>query len=723
MKKTRRGANIHPKDRNDAQQSVGDRDERLHALLAVSRSLSRSLDLNVVMQTITEQAALLLRIETTAIYLVNGESLYLGSTTPALPPGFPDDFRHAALADHPHIQKAITSGATVLIADASTAELTPAERAVTIARGLRTILYVPILSERERVGVLILGTVGKTSAFTPDDLDLCTALASQAALAVINANLYGSLARTVRSLEEEVRVRRQAQEELKRSEDRYRSLFDQATDGITVMTEEGGIVDFNESFARMHGYTVEEMRRFGLRDLDAPESARLIPERMQRLMAGETLHVQLRHFHKDGHLIPLDVLAKRIAISGSVFVLSFHRDLSETWKAEEERKLLEEQLQHAQRMESIGTLASGIAHDFNNILNIILGNAGMLQEDSLDHGRTTQRIAAIMKATDRGARLVKQLLTVARKSDPELRTTSVNTLLRELASLLEETLPRSISITVDLAPGLPPIRADHNQLHQVFLNLSVNARDAMPSGGTLRMTSRLVDRESVASAFPGASAQKYVTVSMRDTGTGMDAATMSRVFDPFFSTKGVGKGTGLGLAVAHGIIQRHEGFITVASEPGAGSEFTIFLPVAGDTDPLPVQAPDDGQQTASGTETILFIEDEELIREMAATAFRLCGYTVIAVPTGEEGLAAFLAHGPGISAVLSDRGLPGMSGEEVFSRLRALNPDVPFFLLTGFVEAEEKAGLLGRGIRDVIQKPYVPRDLLLTLRRVLDGRV
>jgi two-component system cell cycle sensor histidine kinase/response regulator CckA len=335
--------------------------------------------------------------------------------------------------------------------------------------------------------------------------------------------------------------------------------------------------------------------------------------------------------------------------------------------------------------------------------------------------KVRRRAAAISRATERGSQVVKQLLTFARKSDIQRRTIEINELILEIARLLEETFPKTIAIRLGLDPTVPPINADPNQLHQVLLNLSLNARDAMPSGGEFVISTRAVSGNELLAKFPAAISQQYIEIRLSDNGMGMDDTTRKQIFDPFFTTKDIGKGTGLGLPVAFGIIERHKGFIDVSSKEGAGSEFRIYLPLADRPGVVDEDVNTDLGAIVGGNETVLFVEDEEEIRETAVEFLEKKGYKVLTAAHGEEAVETFKKHEPDISLILSDLGLPKCSGEEVFHRVRHINPEVPFILLTGFIEPEKKTELLMGGIRHVIHKPYKPAEVLRKIREALGG--
>ncbi len=387
-----------------------------------------------------------------------------------------------------------------------------------------------------------------------------------------------------------------------------------------------------------------------------------------------------------------------------------------------DRKFLELQLLKAQRMETVGTLSAGVAHDFNNILNIIGGNLRLISEAPDDVRKNQGRFAAIAGVTERGAELVRQLQFFSGRADLSRRGVEVNKIIKENAAILNETFPKTIAVRLSLAEGLPPVLADPNQLHQVLLNLSVNARDAMRAGGTITFSTELAETRLFRNRFPRAQTSPYVKISVRDTGDGMDSETQRRIFDPFFTTKEVGKGTGLGLSVVLGIIESHNGFVEVESEPGKGSEFRMFIPAAEgiivrkDAEVKNLKVP------IRGTETILFVDDEELARELAVDQLTELGYTVVTASDGESAVTTYRDQRDRIAIVLSDFGLPNFDGEEVFRRLKEINPEVQFVLLTGMIEQEKIGQLLHGGIKDIVLKPYKFSEVIAKMRKLLDEK-
>ena len=327
---------------------------------------------------------------------------------------------------------------------------------------------------------------------------------------------------------------------------------------------------------------------------------------------------------------------------------------------------------------------------------------------------------AIEKAASRGAALVRQLLTFARKTDVRLEPVQTNDIVRELTKMLDETLPRSIAVTTELAPNLPFIIADSTQIHQVLLNLCVNARDAMPDGGVLSISTSVRTGPSLRTTYPMVAALEYVQIDVADTGIGMDETSRKRIFEPFFTTKEFGKGTGLGLAVAFGIVESHNGFIDVESDAGKGTTFHLFLPAQAEGDKLhPMEVPK-SSEVSGGTETILVVEDEELLREMLISTLESKGYSVLVARDGTEAFALYQKHRHSIHLVLTDMGLPGLSGKDLVMRLTEINPSAKVIIASGYLESEVRLETLLAGAKEFIQKPYEPADVLRIIRQVLD---
>jgi PAS domain S-box-containing protein len=514
----------------------------------------------------------------------------------------------------------------------------------------------------------------------------------------------------------DITARKKAEEMLKQSEEQYRKFFEDDLTADYVSTPDGRILACNPAFVRIFGFaSMEEALNTNASTLGVNPEKR---ERFLSLLREKTKleYYETEYIRRDG---------KRVySVENAIGIFDAQGDLVQIRGYlfdDTKRKLLEEQLLQAQKLESLGTLAGGIAHDFNNILGIILGHSALMERLKGDPQKLSESIETITKATLRGAGLVKQLLTFARKTEALFETVSINDMIREINKLLKGIFPRTITVSTSLQQDLPTIVADAGQIHQVLLNLCVNARDAMPKGGTLSISVRTIEGESVSSRFARATARQYVQIEVADTGSGMDESTRQRIFEPFFTTKAPGKGTGLGLAVVFGVIENHNGFIDVRSAPGEGTGFTVFLPIPELAPEVSQRARKGVEEITGGTETILVIEDEEMLRNLAKGILVSKGYTVLTAEDGMQGVEMYQSHQKEIAVVLSDIGLPILSGQDVLKRIREVNPKAKVILASGFIDPETKSEMYKAGAKHFMQKPYSPGEVLQKIRELIDS--
>jgi PAS domain S-box-containing protein len=393
-------------------------------------------------------------------------------------------------------------------------------------------------------------------------------------------------------------------------------------------------------------------------------------------------------------------------------------------KTIEEQKSLEGQLRQAQKMEIVGTLAGGIAHDFNNILNIIRGYAMLIaQQSSTDH-QINECLQIIEEQIKRGASVVRQLLTVARKTETHLAPTDANDLVLTFSELIKQAFPKTISVRLSLDPDLPPVLADPNQMSQTLLNICVNARDAMPRGGNLTIRTELIDETKMRERLK-ADSTACVCIVISDTGTGMEEEVRARIFEPFFTTKGVGEGTGLGLAIVYGIVKEHNGLVDVESKPGQGTTFRIYLPifqpkedsVAGEMAGEKAA----GRENADRRGTVLVVEDDEAMVYLLRKLLPQRGYQMLAATDGAKAIDLYFDHKDEIDVVLLDLGLPKVPGIDVIQKLKEHNPAVKIVVATGYLEPELKSEIFRCGVTDCISKPYVIRDVLDKLGALIES--
>jgi PAS domain S-box-containing protein len=377
------------------------------------------------------------------------------------------------------------------------------------------------------------------------------------------------------------------------------------------------------------------------------------------------------------------------------------------------RKQLEHELRQAQKMESLGTLAGGIAHDFNNLLAIINGYAEFCLQQNEGTALVQKGLREIHRATRRASGLVNQILTFSRKNDPRFAAVDLNHLVRELVALMSETFPRNVSFNLELCDHLPPFAADQNQLQQVILNLCVNARDAMPGGGTITLTTRI---ETSAPGVTGSA----VCLQVSDTGTGIPPEVRARIFEPFFTTKSAQEGTGLGLAVVYGIVTGHRGTIDVDSTPGAGSTFTVTLPLG---ESVAIAATGHGPVGfPGGNETLLIVDDEASLRTLLASTFGAKGYKTTSVANGREAIALLADPTRYYDAILLDLNLPGATGLEVFATIRTHRPELKVVVTSGHITPQARTAFADHPASAFVAKPYALDDLGRQLRGLLDGR-
>ncbi|MBN1398438.1 MAG: PAS domain S-box protein [Bacteroidetes bacterium] len=386
------------------------------------------------------------------------------------------------------------------------------------------------------------------------------------------------------------------------------------------------------------------------------------------------------------------------------------------------RVLMEEQLRQIQKMEGLGTLAGGIAHDFNNILGIILAYNTGIKRFKGDPKKMEKATDTITKAVDRGKAIVQQILTFARKTETSFESVNINEVVMEIMTMIYETFPKTLTYTQNFGKGMPFINADRSQLYQALLNLCVNARDAMSNGGLLTINTRVVPGASLNEKHADVSDTNYVCIEVSDTGEGMSDEVKKRIFEPFFTTKGIGKGTGLGLAVVFGVVQTHKGFAEVESELGKGTTFRLYIPAIQAADPEIDREEEKLEDLQGGTETLLVVEDEEmLIMSLQMVLFEK-GYNVLTASDGLEALKVYRENKNDISLVMTDLGLPGMTGLEVCQKIKQIKPDERVVLATGYLDPDMKTELVKAGIEHFLFKPYDLRKVLKTVREILDGK-
>ncbi|HEY6011127.1 MAG TPA: PAS domain S-box protein, partial [Nitrospirota bacterium] len=525
---------------------------------------------------------------------------------------------------------------------------------------------------------------------------------------------------TINDVTERVRL----EHKLRESEEKYRDLYDNAPDGYYSVAGNGLIVEVNRTFLEMLGYAREEVvGTMYLDELLTDESASVCRVKFPELKKkGRIANLEMTMRKKDGSLLPVMLSATAvISASAGTFVMSrtMIRDISERKKAEEEKRKLQERLFQSQKLEALGTLAGSIAHDFNNLLASILGYASLAKADLPAGDPVAHHVDIIEAASLRASELTQQLLAFARGGKYDPRPNDVNAIVREAVALLGHTADRNVAVELHLSDDLKSALCDAGQIQQAILNICINARDAMQKGGTLSIDTQNVtltagDVQFLVDVPPG----DYVRVSVADTGPGMDRETREHIFEPFFTTKK--KGTGLGLAIAYGIVRKHNGFIHVSSAPGQGSLFQVNLVACTEEQPCAKQ-----RQIISlrrGSETILVVDDEPMITDLASDILRRYGYAVLAANSGPEAVELYRRNAATIGAVVLDMVMPGMDGSEVFSQLCAVDPRVKVIASSGYDHDHDTEDILSRGALGFVQKPYRITELVKLVGDVLEEK-
>jgi PAS domain S-box-containing protein len=632
----------------------------------------------------------------------------------------------------------------------------------------------------------------------------------------------------------DITKRKQFEVALQEEEEWFRSVFENASDGLFFLSESGEIISVNKSFAAMHDYSVAEILKMNLKDLDTPEGHRMFPERMRRILAGENLTFEIAHHHKQGHWFPLEVTANLVTLGTKKYILASHRDITKRKRVEEElrlenaaleaaanaivitnragiiqwanpaftnftgypiaeaagknpseliksgrhepafyknmwdtilggrvwrgeivnrrkdgsfyteemtitpvrdqsseithfvaikqdvteKKMLESRLLRSQRLESVGRLASGIAHDLNNILAPILMSAPVLRE-AISDPDIRQLVDTIETSAVRGAGVIKQLLTFSRGVEGERVPVQLKSLVMDMLNIVRETFPKNITVAREVPTTPWLVRGDATQLHQILMNLCVNARDAMPGGGKLTLELENVEmNEAVARMNPGAGPGRYVAMGVTDTGTGISPENLDKIFEPFFTTKEMGQGTGLGLSTVIGIVKSHGGFIQVNSRMGQGTQFKVYLPAC--------ETPKDSEKklkpvplTQGQGELVLLVDDEESIRRVARQTLERHGYQMIEASDGAQGLSQYTQHQSEVRLVITDLVMPFMDGPAFIRTLRQLNPQVRIIAMSGHQSKASAGHLPSKSVQALLTKPFDAAELLKILRQVL----
>ncbi|MBU0769060.1 MAG: response regulator, partial [Proteobacteria bacterium] len=586
------------------------------------------------------------------------------------------------------------SGRRVIVENIETDPLWERGRGLALSFGLKACWSEPIKSEKDK----ILGTFAIYS-YEPRS-------PSHAEIEVIES--IANLAATI--IQKNI-----AEKTLRESEEKYRLLFENANDAIFVAQDQ--LIKFpNPRTLELAGYSTEELAKIPFVDLVHPEDKALVVDRHIRRLSGEEdlpATYSFRVINKTGDEVLIELSAVTIIWEGRQATLNFLRDITQ-------QKKIETQLQEAQRMEAIGTLAGGIAHDFNNIIGIILGYSELAVDDVPELNPARRKLEEIRKASLRAKDVVRQLLSFARKSEIKKKPTNLIPIVKESLNFLRSSIPRSIEIRQNIPEDVDSILADPTQMNQVLINLCTNANHAMPEGGILEVSLQNVELDGdMAVNYPDLKPGRYVNLTVSDTGQGINLELKDRIFDPYFTTKEIGKGTGMGLSVVHGIVLSHKGAIFVDSEIGHGTTFSLFFKVVKEEAVSELEV---DEKLPEGNEKILLVDDEESIVHVGRLRLERLGYEVETIMNPVEALELFRASPDRFDLVITDMTMPQMNGDQLVKEVLKIHPDMPIILCTGFSEKIDAEKAKTIGVRKYIEKPINSSKFAKIVRKVLDEK-
>lgn len=495
---------------------------------------------------------------------------------------------------------------------------------------------------------------------------------------------------------------------------------DNAGDAAFWMGPDAKFIYVNDTACSSLGYSREELLSMTVPDIDLNLPAAAWPEHWQEVRSRGSFIVESQHRTRDSRVFPVEITVNYLEFEGKEYNCVFARDITERKEAEKEKERMQVQLRQAQKMEAVGTLAGGIAHDFNNLLQAVQGYAQLLllRKDGDDDGQ--RELQQIVRAATRGAELTQQLLTFSRKIESELQPIDFNREVENVRLLLERTIPKMIEVEFRLAEDLKMVNADPGQVEQILVNLAVNGKDAMPDGGKLIVeTANVILDQDYCKIHRVANPGNYVQLTVTDTGHGIDKMTIEHIFEPFYTTKETGKGTGLGLATVYGIVKSHNGHIVCYSEPDEGTTFKIYLPTIDSTEEAR-KAEEHMSAPEGGSETILLVDDEEPIRSLGTQILEEFGYTVLTAADGESALQLYSEEQKKIDLVILDLIMPGMGGKLCLVELLKINLKAKVTIASGYSPDGPTREILKNEAKGFISKPYDLRQMLKVVREVLD---
>jgi len=675
-------------------------------LLETARHISASLNLKEVLTQIAFRAKTILNASGCIIYILEDQGRLL---TPVVNIDSSDRRKakfQRLLVEESCTGKAIKARKGLIFPSKNSSNESYQEKSNTHIYS-KNVIAAPFIWGENVLGAMCLSRAG--FLFSEEDLSLAETFATYAATALKNAKAH-------QDLQHEVKERLLAEKSRHESEERYRQFFEEDLTGDYISTADGRLIACNPAFLRIFGFrSKEEALATNVINLyPNPEVRKKFLDLLKAKQKLEYHEMELRRC--DGKLVyvianmagKFDKNGELIEIKGYLFDNT-------------QQKILEAQFRQAQKMEAVGRLAGGVAHDFNNLLTIITGYSDLILHRLPKIDPTIKDIKQIKQASEKAARLTNQLLAFSRRQVLQPKLTNLNSIVMDVNKMLRRLIGEDIELILILDPNLGVIKADPGQIEQVIMNLAVNARDAMPSGGklTIETGNIFLERDFLHKAIAVQPAGDYISLSVNDTGNGMDDETLGHIFEPFFTTKEYGKGTGLGLSTVYGIVKQSEGFIWVNSELSKGSSFKIYFPRIWEQIPE-TPPPPKSSKSLSGQETILLVEDEEMVRELAVRILKEKGYQVLEASRGETALEISKNYKQPIDLMITDIVMPGISGKKLAFGIKQERPDLKVLYISGYTdEIISRQGYIEQEV-NFLQKPFLPEKFLLQVREILD---
>ncbi len=659
--------------------------QELMALNAFAQTINRSVDIDELLTNALREILRLLEVDYGWIYQVENGILKVVASYQTDPR--PASLFNQSIPQDDPLYKQLQTTYVIRIPDQhkgmNTQQYEP----------LRSWASVPIYVKNNFTGILVVASVSP-KALDAKQIELILAFANQLGVALENANLF---------------------ERLRRSQEQYIDLFENSPDMTHLVNKEGIIVSCNATEAKMLGYSKEELIGFPLTKLYPSAYHDEVKKMLEKIFdeKKELWGIEEKMVTSDGRILDVSVnaLLMKDEKGEEPLMRAVARDITE-------KKKLEANIIHAQRIDSIGNLAGGIAHDFNNILTSILGSTAIMLRRMKRQKENFRFVEIIDSTAKRGASLTRQLLTFARKGAVNVHPILVSDIVRETVTLFERSIDKSIKISTLLPSQTFIIKGDDGQIQQALLNILINARDAMPNGGVITISINNIKISKDDSTSPDQRPGEYVSISIADTGIGIEPEICQRIFEPFFTTKEQGKGTGLGLSVVYGVVNSHNGFVTVHSVPGKGSEFILHFPIykIATYETIPQKS----EKLPKGTERILVVDDEDAVLEVVCGMLRELGYAPTAVNSGQKALT-LLRKNESFDVVILDLNMPRMSGQTVCLKIKRINPSQRVIVATGYSNNIVSDSPLQNKVEAFLQKPFQFEELAKTLRSVLDS--